>query len=425
MSSLPPSAFPPGRPENLTKEQEQKLKELWTASLQVFGSAGDLASIPTEPIEGVTTTAEESESQPASEVPSENTSTTSETPKKKKTSSGVRGLLSRKDKKDKADPNGGTQTNPVVSAPAGHTTPIAGSAADTAPNVNIDHADDKYGHGREFRAALASQTPAELREAFWSMTKCDNPDGLLLRFLRARKWDVDKALVMMVATMKWRAKEMDVAGIVRRGELGAIKEGDEGFMKQLRMGKSFLHGADKEGRPICYIRVKLHKAGDQDERSLEAYTIYVMETARLMLRRPVDTACVVFDMTDFGLANMDYTPVKFMIKCFEAHYPESLGICLVHKAPWVFQGIWVSSSSFLSYNFILTERYLEYHQGLARSVCRCQDSLHKDRGRSRDFYPEITNHLFPRRRREVGLHLHRACRKRGCCARGYRIPQDA
>ena len=34
----------------------------------------------------------------------------------------------------------------------------------------------------------------------------------------------------------------------------------------------------------------------------------------------------------------DYTPVKFMIKCFEANYPESLGVILVHKAPWVFQG---------------------------------------------------------------------------------------
>lgn len=45
-------------------------------------------------------------------------------------------------------------------------------------------------------------------------------------------------------------------------------------------------------------------------------------------------------MTNFSLANMDYAPVKFMIKCFEAHYPESLGICLVHKAPWIFQGIW-------------------------------------------------------------------------------------
>ena len=36
---------------------------------------------------------------------------------------------------------------------------------------------------------------------------------------------------------------------------------------------------------------------------------------------------------------MDYTPVKFLIKAFEAHYPESLGVCLVHKAPWIFQGM--------------------------------------------------------------------------------------
>ena len=29
-----------------------------------------------------------------------------------------------------------------------------------------------------------------------------------------------------------------------------------------------------------------------------------------------------------------------MIKIFEANYPESLGSVLVHKAPWLFQGIW-------------------------------------------------------------------------------------
>ena len=61
----------------------------------------------------------------------------------------------------------------------------------------------------------------------------------------------------------------------------------------------------------------------------------------------MDTACVVFDMTGFSLANMDYAPVKFMIKCFEAHYPESLGVCLVHKAPWVFSGIWVCGFDFM------------------------------------------------------------------------------
>ena len=34
----------------------------------------------------------------------------------------------------------------------------------------------------------------------------------------------------------------------------------------------------------------------------------------------------------------DYSPLKFMIKCFEANYPESLGVVLIHKAPWIFQG---------------------------------------------------------------------------------------
>lgn len=40
------------------------------------------------------------------------------------------------------------------------------------------------------------------------------------------------------------------------------------------------------------------------------------------------------------MANMDYAPVKFMIKCFEANYPESLGTVLVYKAPWIFNAIW-------------------------------------------------------------------------------------
>ncbi len=50
--------------------------------------------------------------------------------------------------------------------------------------------------------------------------------------------------------------------------------------------------------------------------------------------------CIVFDMTGFSMANMDYTPLKYMIKVFEANYPESLGNVLVHKSPWIFEGIW-------------------------------------------------------------------------------------
>jgi hypothetical protein len=64
-------------------------------------------------------------------------------------------------------------------------------------------------------------------------------------------------------------------------------------MAQLRMGKSFLHGTDKDGRPCCYVRVKLHKQGEQSEKSLERFTVYTIETTRMMLKPPVDTAVSV------------------------------------------------------------------------------------------------------------------------------------
>lgn len=303
-----------GRPGNLTQEQTDKLREMWVATLKVFGKTetAELTAVENE-VEG----ASKSGSSDLLTVPVSGATT----PSKK------RGRLSRMLTRTKSDTSeAGSENSTHVSS---HTS-----------NMDTVDESDKYSQTAEFKEALATQTPQELRDAFWSMVKADHPDGLLLRFLRARKWDVQKALIMMVATMHWRGKEMDVDSIVREGELGALERGDDQFMLQIRKGKSILHGTDLDGRPVCIVRSRLHRPAEQTPQVMEKYTVHVMETCRMMLRGPVDTATVIFDLSNIEAKYTDLTPVRFIIKCFEAHYPESMGICCIYGAPWFFRPIW-------------------------------------------------------------------------------------
>ena len=266
---------PAGRPGTLTPQEEEKLRELWALTMNVFG----VHESPVEGSNGVEAAAAAPIAAPTTEAPHE---------KEKKKS---RLNVFSRHKKEKGD-----KTAEVES------TTTSGTSTPDIGRLSLSTEDDKFGQTAEFKAAIANTPPEDLRKAFWSMVKHDHPDALLLRFLRARKWDVEKALVMMISTMHWRLEDMHVDDqIVKNGELGALieasstrdakaKKNDEDFLVQLRMGKSYLHGLDKEGRPMCIVRARLHKAGEQTEESLERFTVYTIETARLLLRPPIDTA---------------------------------------------------------------------------------------------------------------------------------------
>ncbi|KAK0673581.1 hypothetical protein QBC41DRAFT_214486 [Cercophora samala] len=310
-----------GRPGNLTPEQEEKLRQLWKLIFQVCRVG------------------EENQAPPAATAPQTAAPVSAPPAEEEKKKSRMTSLWSRSSKANKSESDAASTTS---TAPT-----TAGDGAPVGIQLSLGSKDgeaDKYGQTKHFYETLQSYPPSAIRDTIWSMVKHDHPDALVLRFLRARKWDVEKALIMLVSTMAWRAKEMDVDGdIMKNGELEAVEKNDgisRDFLAQIRKGISYVHGCDKQGRPLCFVNVRLHKAGEQSEESLERYTVYLIETCRMLLRGGVDTATIVFDMTGFSMANMDYTPVKFMIKCFEANYPECLGTVLVHKAPWIFQGIW-------------------------------------------------------------------------------------
>lgn len=258
-----PTEPAPGTIGTLTPEQEAKLQEFWVLTLKVFG-------VNIEALEA------------AAKANSE----TAAPQEKKKPAKRGWGLF----RQEEEEPQTATQGSGITSSLAA---------------INITDGDDKYGQSQEFQQALVDLSPEEIRTAFWSMVKQDNPDSLLLRFLRARKWDVKKALIMLISTMRWRLLDVHVDDdIMLNGEALALKQskssdpaekkkGDE-FLAQLRMGKSFLHGVDRQGRPICVVRVRLHRASEQEADTLERFTVYTIETARLLLAPPVETAVCLF-----------------------------------------------------------------------------------------------------------------------------------
>jgi hypothetical protein len=267
ISMMATDDIPPGRLGNLTEEQEAKLVEFWGMLLKIFGAKaeGDQAT---------------------GDSMSENTGTQlkveSSTQEKRKSKLSFLGLR-----------NGdtGDKKNESISAK---------STATNVANLQVAEADDKYGQTKEFQKALTDQSPEEIRDTFWTTVKHDNPDVLLLRFLRARKWDVNRAVVMLISTLHWRAAEMHIDDdIMKGGEALAMEQSKssdpttqkagEDFMSQLRMGKSFVYGVDKIGRPMCHIRVRLHKIDAHGEKSVERFTTYIIETTRVMLTPPFET----------------------------------------------------------------------------------------------------------------------------------------
>jgi hypothetical protein len=169
----------PGRPGNLTDEQTAKLKEMWSTAFKVFGV----------PVSNDSTVVDESVDQQ-----SVTTVQRTDTVESKDKKGGKVISLFRKKKDREASPAPSTATDGSVDV----------------SKLIIGDGDDKYSQTKEFKEALATSTPQEIHETFWRMVKADHPDALFLRFLRARKWDVGKALVMLVATMRWRSAELDV-----------------------------------------------------------------------------------------------------------------------------------------------------------------------------------------------------------------------
>ena len=180
---------------------------------------------------------------------------------------------------------------------------------------------------------------SKFREAWWNGTQSFHPDNLLLRYLRARKWDVEKSISMMVNAIKWRI-DFDVEQVIRNGEYNISDY-------EMFSGKGYIYGFDKEGHVVCYVHAALHITAKRDIEQSKKFTIWQMETARVMAPAPYDKASIVFNMQGYTMANADTQFLRFFVTVLEAYYPESLHRVFVVSAPVVFNALWVLVSPWL------------------------------------------------------------------------------
>ncbi|KAI7851022.1 CRAL-TRIO domain-containing protein [Circinella umbellata] len=286
----------PGHAGNLTVEQTASVKRLWVRLFELFAQPGDKINLP-PPID-----------QPK------------ETETKEAKSGGLFGWGGKKKTEEKAN--------------------------NAEKYMFLGRTSDPRWMEMTLMEALPLIPGEKLEYTFWQMVATDNPDSTLLRYLRARKWDDDAAYRMLANTLRWRL-HMRVDDISKLGETGLHQElekakpglGDQ-FLEQMRMGKATLGGPDKSNRGICFINVQLHYKDDQPAEAIQLCSLYLMETARIFMGYPMVNACIVFNLENFTLANWDFEFVKFLLTCLERYYPETLGLCLIHKAPWVFSTVW-------------------------------------------------------------------------------------
>lgn len=196
---------------------------------------------------------------------------------------------------------------------------------------------EKYSHLEKFDMAI-------LHQSLFSSLRNDHPDNNLLRFVRARKFKLGPIIDMAAHCMEWKTTSHCVDKWTSEGDSTiAFSKKHPELIKAFEMKKVYLRGKDKDGGPICVIRVKKHFGSDCPEKDFEIFICLIIEWCRLALNDFTlgnDGANILFDMSGFSLKNADLNAVKFLAKAFEANYPESLSAIWIHKAPWIFNAVW-------------------------------------------------------------------------------------
>lgn len=179
-------------------------------------------------------------------------------------------------------------------------------------------------------------------------------DEHILRFLRARDFNMDKAREMLCQSLTWR-KQYQVDYILEMWR-------PPSFLEEHYGGGWHFH--DRDGRPLYILRL-----GQMDTKGLvkalgeEALLRHVLsineegqkrcEENTKIFGRPITSWTCLVDLEGLNMRHLWRPGVKALLRIIEvveANYPETLGRLLIVRAPRVFPVLWTLVSPFINEN---------------------------------------------------------------------------
>lgn len=155
-------------------------------------------------------------------------------------------------------------------------------------------------------------------------------DTAVLRFLRGRKQDEEKALVALNRHLEWREEN----------QADSINELTHAFETELHSEKVKSIGVDLQGRPAVYVFARRHNKNNRDLDQIRQLIIYMIENTLKKAMPHEERFVICFDLSGFSYSCMDYDAVKLLVNILQFNYPDTLETAMVLNAPFIFYACW-------------------------------------------------------------------------------------